>query len=232
MSARGLFGVRDVLHTLLTGKIMLGSNFRNIEEKMGGNSLWGAKSRACALILLGALGTNVTVGTYDAYAQRAPQPMSVCVTASGSLVAKAKCGKKETRVSLATISTQGAAGAQGAQGPQGPKGDQGPAGIQGAQGPKGDAGSGFDPRNCYTASGEKIIPQGGAGSVTVDCDEGFYAMNWNFDTEGLYAATLISGYLYYPNGLYATGARVTTSQAMGAPTTYTLQAVVSCCPLP
>lgn len=189
-------------------------------------------------------------------AQSNAKPMNVCVTAAGTLVAKSKCGKKEKVVSLATITTQGVQGAQGAPGPAGPvgpqgvpgevgpKGDpgeagavgavgpQGPQGEKGEQGPKGDKGDGFDPRNCYTVRESVEVPAGGAESATANCFGEDYAQNWNFITEGAFAAPLINGFLRYPNGQYATGATVTTSQAVGAPSSYTLYVVVSCCPLP
>lgn len=178
----------------------------------------------------------------------------LCVNNSGAITSKAKCGKNEVKLSLqalAQVAAQsGQQGPQGIQGPQGltgaagPKGDKGdkgeqgltgsigPKGDKGDAGPKGNPGAGFDPRNCYTVHQQATIASGGAGSVDANCSGTDYAQNWNFTTEGLYAAALINGFLRYPNGQYATGGTVTTSQLIGSPSTYVLHLVISCCPLP
>jgi hypothetical protein len=67
--------------------------------------------------------------------------ISACVhNGNGTLYVKAKCGKKDSRITWNKVGTQGHTGTRGPAGPAGHAGSAGPAGPPGPAGPQGPAG--------------------------------------------------------------------------------------------
>jgi len=162
----------------------------------------------------------IVVSCATAYGAPAPK-LSLCLGAGGSIIAKSKCSKGETKLSASNL---GALGLQGAPGPQGPQGVPGPAGISG----------GFNVSACLrrrdSTTGTGLI------SVSEGCLQSEFAMNFGCGaTSGNAILKTLKPFGYDETdspeaATYPAGALCTYENLFSNTEVYSVQLDVTCCP--